>query len=67
MAITDIPDRDGIVISTSNVELLAVMAGDGGGKYPAFMTFPSPDALIFLTKVIRSVPIFAVLHRGIFL
>lgn len=67
MAVIDIPYRDSVIVSTGNIELLTVMSGDGGGKYPALMAFPPFYALIFLTEVIRSIPIFAVLRSGIFL
>src|SRR5277367_6240438 len=66
VTITDIPDRDRIVVSSSDVKLLVIMSGDSGSKYPAIMTLPPLGTLIPLTKVVRGTPVFTVLHSCIF-
>jgi hypothetical protein len=67
MTITYVPDRDGIVVSSSNVKLLIIMSGDSGSEYPAIMTLPPLRTLILLAEVVRRTPIFAVLDSCIFL
>lgn len=60
-----VPDRDGTVIGSGDVELLLAHGRRCRSQDPPLVTFPAAHAPVLLAH--RRTSILAILHRGVFL